>query len=119
MWSKCARTLTMQPSPAVFPPEESAALQSLPGEARMEVFFTVWTSKEAHVKAKGERLFTGLEGVVVACAPGQLPSLLKISGVSREVTRWDLRAVDSALGYVGALVVEGQDWSLVWHREAL
>ena len=53
-------------------PAEAAALRSLPAEAQAERFFTLWTLKEAYVKARGQGLALPVEE---ACfyfgAPGE------------------------------------------------
>ena len=43
-----------------FAPAEQAALEALRGEARLRLFFELWTQKEAYRKATGEGIGAGL-----------------------------------------------------------
>jgi phosphopantetheinyl transferase len=47
-----------------FAPEEVAQLEALSPEPRTERFYTLWTLKEACIKAFGVTLFEGLRGCV-------------------------------------------------------
>ncbi len=95
-----------------FSPREVAALRSLGGERRHEAFFVCWTRKEAYLKATGKGLSLPLDCFDVSLLPGEPAALLATRHDPSEVGRWSLRALSPALGYAGALVVEGSGWRL-------
>jgi 4'-phosphopantetheinyl transferase len=91
-----------------FAPSEAAALAATPPERRHETFFTVWTRKEAYVKAIGTGLSFPLKDFEVTVpADAAPPRLLTIKGSGEEAARWTLLPVDPAAGYAASLVVEG------------
>ncbi|HEY3043359.1 MAG TPA: 4'-phosphopantetheinyl transferase superfamily protein [Vicinamibacterales bacterium] len=88
----------------LFSPYELAELQTLPPEQRNEAVFLCWTRKEAYVKARGSALGIPLDSFHVSLTPGKPERL-----VSDDSGRWLLRSFFPGEGYVGAVVVEGQD----------
>jgi 4'-phosphopantetheinyl transferase len=97
----------------VFAASETAALRALPAAARAEAFFTVWTCKEAFVKALGCGLAAGLDRFAVSLEDPH-PIVRDVDGVP--LTGWTLSTLDPAPGYAAALAVEGSDWQLrSWH----
>jgi len=98
-----------------FSPHEVAELRSLPPALRAEGFFLCWTRKEAYVKARGNGLQIPLKSFQVGLTPNE-PEYLN----SADSERWMLRALRPAVGFVGAILAEGQDWELRcwdWARE--
>ncbi|MEK7327027.1 MAG: 4'-phosphopantetheinyl transferase superfamily protein [Chloroflexota bacterium] len=95
-----------------FSPRENAVLQALPPGERPLAFFNCWTRKEAYIKAIGEGLSRPLDQFDVSLAPGEPARLLWVAGNPQEASCWSLRELAVATGYVAALAVEGQDWSL-------
>lgn len=95
-----------------FSPRENSVLQALPASERQLAFFNCWTRKEAYIKAIGEGLSRPLDQFDVSLAPGEPARLLWVAGNPQEASCWSLRELAVAAGYVAALAVEGQDWSL-------
>jgi 4'-phosphopantetheinyl transferase len=98
-----------------FSPHEVAELRSLPPALRAEGFFLCWTRKEAYVKALGNGLQIPLKSFQVGLTPNE-PEYLN----SADSERWMLRSLRPAVGFVGAILAEGQDWELRcwdWTRE--
>lgn len=96
---------------------ESAALGNLPPTHKQEAFFLCWTRKEAYLKAVGEGL-TCLDDVEVSLTPGEPAKVLSISGGVQQASRWSLQHLTPAPGCVGAVAVEGHDFSLsYWEWE--
>lgn len=95
-----------------FSPREVAALQTVPTSRQLKAFFDCWTRKEAYIKARGEGLSLPLDRFDVSLAPGEPATLLSTVGDPHETSRWSLRELDLAPGYVAALAVEGHDWRL-------
>jgi 4'-phosphopantetheinyl transferase len=94
-----------------FSPREYAVICSLPDDQKQEAFFRAWTCKEAYLKAIGDGL-PGLDGVEVSLTPGEPAALLSIQGDEEAASRWSVYPLIPAPGYMAALAVEGQDWSL-------
>jgi 4'-phosphopantetheinyl transferase len=95
-----------------FSPREVAALRTVPTSRQLGAFFNCWTRKEAYIKARGEGLSLPLDRFDVSLAPGEPAILLSTVGDPHETSRWSLRELDLAPGYVAALAVEGHDWRL-------
>ncbi len=92
-----------------FSPREVATLRSLPKEVQARAFFNCWTRKEAYLKALGDGLSRPLGDFEVSLVPGEPAKLLRVGWDPAERDRWSLQALEPALGYVGAVAVEGQD----------
>lgn len=96
-----------------FTPEEVAELRSLPVTDRPEGFFRGWTRKEAYIKALGDGLQIPLGSFRVSLGSEHRPTL-----ESQDSSRWSLCSLDPAVGFVGAVAAEGQDWRVrCWHWE--
>ena len=74
-----------------FSAEEIALLHRTPAERKLEIFFTVWTRKEAYLKATGE----GIAGALsqIDCCKTPPP--------------WSLHTFTPAEGFIGAVAVNG------------
>lgn len=93
-----------------FAAEECVSLQSLTPQERPLGFFSIWTGKEAYLKATGQGLSQPLDQTVVKPACGQeQPRMLRLASHPTAHLRWSLRAVATPPGYVGALAVEASD----------
>jgi 4'-phosphopantetheinyl transferase len=101
-----------------FSPIEVQMLLSVPASLRPRAFFNCWTRKEAYIKARGAGLSLPLSRFAVSQLSGEPARLLWTSGDPDEVSRWRLEELTPESGYVGALAVEGNDWTLrQWHWE--
>lgn len=102
-----------------FSAPENEVFRSLAAEVRDRAFFNCWTRKEAYIKAVGEGLSMPLDRFDVAFAPGEPAALLATRPDPAEVERWTLREVDPGPGWIGALMVEGRDWTVeCWDWDA-
>jgi 4'-phosphopantetheinyl transferase len=91
---------------AYFAPAEQHALERTAPTQRDEVFFAIWTRKEAFIKACGEGLSRSLDRFEVGTGPGpELP--LTVLDNPEESSRWRLRHLELAMGYLGALAIAG------------
>jgi 4'-phosphopantetheinyl transferase len=95
-----------------FAPAEAAALTALPAEQTEEVFFRVWTRKEAFLKLTGLGLSGGLESFEVSVRPEEPARLIAIGGQPGPAARYALETLEPAEGYVGAVAVEGPEYQL-------
>ncbi len=95
-----------------FSPFEYAALNKLPEAIRHEVFFSIWTRKEAYIKAHGEGLSLPLHDFEVTVAPEETPKLLASRIEPTEVTLWSMVELHLHPHYKATVIVEGTDWHL-------
>jgi 4'-phosphopantetheinyl transferase len=95
-----------------FSAEENRVFLGVPAADRLAVFFNCWTRKEAYLKALGDGLARPLDTFDVTLRAGEPARLVRVRGDEEEAARWSLRALEPAPGFVGALSVEGQDWTL-------
>lgn len=101
-----------------FSAKESAEFLSLPLEERQLAFFRCWTRKEAYIKAIGDGLSYSLSNFDVTLTPNTEAKLLNVVTNPSEVDRWTLKELNPAKDYIGAIIVEGQDWQLnCWQAE--
>jgi 4'-phosphopantetheinyl transferase len=91
---------------------ENEVFRTIGEEVRELAFFTCWTRKEAYIKAVGEGLSMPLDRFDVTFAPGEPAHLVATRPDPAEVARWKLVNVDPGPGHVGALMAEGQDWTV-------
>lgn len=90
-----------------FSPREIAALQATSTHMRQEAFFTLWTCKEAYVKATGTGLSAPLDQFDVLPNATKPEVLLRIEKDPREAARWSLRSIPTGAGYSATLAVQG------------
>ena len=94
-----------------FSAPENEVFRGIEPHRRDLAFFTCWTRKEAYIKAVGEGLSMPLDRFDVTLVPGEPARLLRTRGAPDEAARWTLHEVDPGGGYLGALAVEGADWT--------
>jgi 4'-phosphopantetheinyl transferase len=100
----------------IFSPQEKEMFRAPVGTEKLELFFQYWTLKEAFIKASGEGLSLPLDQFKVGPILDESAPLLSVKGDPQEASRWSLRKLTPAPGYVAALAVEGQGWRLAqWH----
>jgi 4'-phosphopantetheinyl transferase len=95
-----------------FSPHEGAMLNALPAEQKMVSFFHCWTRKEAYLKATGEGIADALPRIEVSLTPGQPARLSKINGDALAASRWRLGGLAPAPGFVGALAIKADSFTL-------
>jgi 4'-phosphopantetheinyl transferase len=92
----------------LFSSGERAALSALAGRSREEAFLACWTRKEAYVKARGEGLAHPLASFDVLVGPDEPTRLVDPSAnAAAGPRRWTITPIAPAVGYVGAVAVEG------------
>lgn len=90
-----------------FSDQEKNQMNELPSHLKRKGFFTLWTLKEAYLKARGEGLFSHLDQFdILFSLEGSTPSLNLKRG-PKEAARWSLGTFTPAPGYQGAISVEG------------
>jgi len=98
-----------------FTAEEARRWDELPRDERVPAFFSLWTCKEALLKATGRGLALRLDAVEIALGPGSA-ALARIAGPRADAARWSLWTWRPAAGYAAALCVEGE-LHAVEHRD--
>lgn len=83
-----------------FAPSEIAQLESVPESEQVRAFFSVWTRKEAFVKARGDGVASGLDQFSVSLSE---PRILNIA--NGDASQWSLSALPEINGYAGAMAV--------------
>ncbi|MDH3412409.1 MAG: 4'-phosphopantetheinyl transferase superfamily protein [Gammaproteobacteria bacterium] len=97
-WDKLARRY--------FSPLEYRDFSSLPQSVRLGAFFTLWTRKEAVLKAIGTGLGGGLGSFDVSVDPDAAPALMDNRWNGRFRGDWTITPLEPGTGYVGTLVTE-------------
>ena len=95
-----------------FASAEVEALAATRPDEYVTPFFRCWTRKEAYVKARGHGLTLALDRFEVPLEPSATRAIASCLDDPSECSRWSLREIVPAPGYLGALVVEGDGWTL-------
>ncbi len=96
-----------------FTPRETAALRALPDASRLEAFFNCWTRKEAILKATGQGITDGVDGIEVTVAPNEPARVLSMKGDAGAAKGWSLQALEPAVGYATAKGKNGPELEIV------
>jgi 4'-phosphopantetheinyl transferase len=99
-----------------FTPNEFERLQQLPENQANRLFFTLWTCKEAYLKAIGTGLSVDLDRCEVLPVPEELVARVRLLGESIPRNDCLVRILSLGPDYVGAVAAEGEGWR-VSHRE--
>ena len=93
-----------------FSPHERAALASLATGEQLPAFFSIWTGKEAFIKAIGQGLSYPLTRFSVPVPPEHANTQVRLeAGIT---AAWAVRSFAPGAGYAAAVVGEGLDWDL-------
>ncbi|HEY4291492.1 4'-phosphopantetheinyl transferase family protein [Luteibacter sp.] len=105
------RARALELSQRFFAPPETARLQGLPEPERLQGFLTLWTAKEAVLKAHGSGLSYGLHRVAFSLnKEGAMPEAFEGDvGVARE---WQVRPLSFGDGLVAAVAWRGEKRAL-------
>lgn len=101
---------------SVFSEQELAALHTLPAHQQQAAFYAGWTRKEAFIKACGEGLAFSLKRFDVSLTPGEPACLLRVDADPAAALHWHMSSFTPAHNISGAVVVEGQQFDVMfWH----
>lgn len=95
-----------------FSSKERDMLHQLPVALKTLAFFTVWTRKEAYIKATGKGLSLPLDRFDVSIVPGEPAKLLNVQWDDREAERWLLIELTPGSGYAATLAAGAGNWQL-------
>lgn len=90
-------------APEAFTPEERNLLTDTPPQHRAEIFYQLWTRKEALVKAIGRGLDLGLQDIAVHAKLAAAQSTAHLSGPLAEAGAWHLFRLPPIPGFATAL----------------
>ena len=93
-----------------FSPAEKASLQTVTGREMSEVFFRIWTRKEAYLKAMGVGLSYSLPAFTMSGRIGDTDALVHDDGSNCALTSWRVAEISTPTGYCGALAAAGREW---------
>jgi len=98
---------------AAFAPGEFDRWRNARAGDRLDLFYRIWTRKEAYLKAIGEGIAQRLQQFEVAFEPGETPRILHgAEGV------WTLADVSKTPDYIAALAIEGSGANIERHTLA-
>ncbi len=106
----------MELAQSQFAEQEVRCLQAFGPNERRDVFFRIWTCKEAYIKARGQGLSLPLQGFAVTLGRNE-PTQIGWSEDDPDVSKnWSVFHLDTLPGYAAAVVVEGRPVQLVSRR---
>lgn len=89
-----------------FAPDEAARMHAAPAHGRQELFFRLWTRKEAFLKALGFGLTHPLRSFSVDPTPGAPRGLLHVEDLPEDPARWHIGGVRCSSGAKAALALD-------------
>jgi 4'-phosphopantetheinyl transferase len=98
-----------------FAPNEFERLRHVPGDQANRLFFTLWTSKEAYLKAIGTGLSFGLDRCEILPVPDERVARVRLSGESH-LENCLIRMLPLGPDYVGAVAAEGENWRVIYRQ---
>jgi 4'-phosphopantetheinyl transferase len=99
-----------------FSPSESTLIHSLFDDQKWETFFTIWTCKEAFLKASGSGLTLPLDQFEVSPKANGGMKLTSISGNLKSAARWRLETFKPLADYQSAIAVENHSGKIIFHQ---
>jgi 4'-phosphopantetheinyl transferase len=91
---------------------EREELALAPPDELLRWFYCCWVRKEAHLKATGVGLSGGLDKFAVSINPRQPARFLDLQTEPDGPSGWRLHHLEPAQGYVGALSMAGDEFSM-------
>lgn len=99
-----------------FSHSEFECLRHLPGDQANRLFFTLWTSKEAYLKAIGTGLSLGLDRCEVLPVPEESAARVRLLGENRPHENCLIRMLSVGPDDVAAVAAEGEDWQVIYRQ---
>ena len=88
-----------------FTPDEVGDIVAADASGQLDVFYQLWTRKEAFIKAHGEGVAYGLDRVQVTSGADVPPRFIRLAE-GDDPAAWSLSHLDPAPGFQGALAVD-------------
>lgn len=90
---------------------ENHLIEAYSGHKQKEIFYRLWTFKEAYLKATGEGV-SGLEKVEVINENRKVINLHNSDGKCERLNEWFLHEINPGTGYLGAIALKGKYWEI-------
>ena len=97
----------------VFSPDEITHLTALAPQERLGAFFSLWTRKEAYIKARGDGFSYPTRSFSVSHLPGDQDALLCDERNAGAHLNWRITELVAPDGFRAALAAPGRDWSVL------
>lgn len=94
----------------VYSAGELALLGSCSVQARRELFFQLWTLKEAYIKATGEGMTAPLTGIHIRWDPACIQDVMAVDDSRPGILPLFLRLLAAPAGFTAALAAPGRGW---------
>ena len=102
-----------------FSATEQASFFAQPEESQEEVFYRVWSQKEAYTKAIGDGFSYGFRNFSVVVDAGNRAGLLADDKSPASVRQWSIISIDVGSNFVAALAFDGANSPVIRRWEFL
>lgn len=102
-----------------FSATEQASFFAQPEESQEEVFYRVWSQKEAYTKAIGDGFSYGFKNFSVVVDAGNRAGLLADDKSPASVRQWSIVSIDVGSNFVAALAFDGANSPVIRRWEFL
>ena len=100
-----------------FSPQEYELLARVSNQARVKLFFQLWTAKEAYLKAIGTGISDSLADVNIDVDEVLAPRLFAIKGDKLAAAKWSLCSCVPAINYIASIAIKTTPYVPIdfWH----
>jgi 4'-phosphopantetheinyl transferase len=91
--------------------QEAAEFNRLPEAVRRQALLTIWTRKEAWIKALGAGFSRPLKSFSVSVDPGDIEQVLSMPEQAGAPADWTFRLLEAHPDDIATLTARGTDWS--------
>jgi len=95
-----------------FTPNENTVLQSLPSEFQRNAFYTLWTRKEAYMKACGQGFSLKMNQIDVSFGSDVWGNAINAFKALDGDTTWELHDLEFSSDYAATVAIQNNGWSL-------
>jgi len=92
-----------------FTPKECQILQSVSEAEKTDIFFQLWTAKEAYLKCTGQGITGGLDKFEVIFKDHKSIGLLGLENDLKEISNWYFKSFKADHNYQSTVVVNSQE----------
>lgn len=102
-----------------FSPSESTLIRSLSGEMKWDMFFQIWTCKEAILKGYGSGLTTPLDQFEIFVGADSSVTITSLTEDLAELSGWRLQLFELIPGYKSAISAQGDIDKVIFRSFAI
>ncbi|MEJ2284848.1 MAG: 4'-phosphopantetheinyl transferase superfamily protein [Desulfobacterales bacterium] len=100
----------------LFSDKEKEIFSSSPQNQREEVFFTIWSRKEALIKATGKGLYSDLTNIDVSLTSDETVKMYDKSDYIEYISKWIVCDLEVESGFKAALAYPYSDCKIIHHQ---